>query len=171
MKKINISRLLIIFSLFIPITIYIIGDFLGTGIQFAFFRFQDTYLGSSIIPINQELGYVIDGIIQKQSAVSIILWILGSILIIGSLLITFCNRYSVTNKLKFAGIFIFCSSFIFLISTMIQYSPLFHGPAGTAIPVGLPVLFVIGGWMYMEGRKEEAGDEVDEVQGMVEESE
>ena len=27
------------------------------------------------------------------------------------------------------------------------------------IPVGLPVLFVIGGWMYMEGRNEEAGDE------------
>jgi len=33
------------------------------------------------------------------------------------------------------------------------------------------VLFVIGGWMYMEGRKEEAGVEEDEVQGDSEESE
>jgi hypothetical protein len=32
------------------------------------------------------------------------------------------------------------------------------------------VLFVIGGWMYMEGRKQEAGDEEEEVQGIVEES-
>jgi len=32
------------------------------------------------------------------------------------------------------------------------------------------VLFVIGGWMYMEGRKEEAGDEVVGVQGIAEES-
>ena len=34
-----------------------------------------------------------------------------------------------------------------------------------AIPIGLPVLIVIGGWMYMEGRKVEAGDEEDEVEG------
>jgi hypothetical protein len=27
-----------------------------------------------------------------------------------------------------------------------------------------PVLFVIGGWMYRVGRKEEAGDEEDEVE-------
>jgi hypothetical protein len=32
------------------------------------------------------------------------------------------------------------------------------------IPIGLPVLFVIGGWMYMEGQKKEAGDEEEEVQ-------
>jgi len=28
------------------------------------------------------------------------------------------------------------------------------------------VLIVIGGWMFMEGRKEEVGDEEDEVQGI-----
>ena len=31
--------------------------------------------------------------------------------------------------------------------------------------VCFPVLFVIGGWMYTEGRKEEVGDEEDEVKG------
>ena len=35
-----------------------------------------------------------------------------------------------------------------------------------SIPPGLPVLFVIGGWMYMEGQKEEAGAEGNEVQGI-----
>jgi len=32
------------------------------------------------------------------------------------------------------------------------------------------VLFVIGGWMYMEGQREETGDEDDDVQGIAEES-
>jgi len=32
------------------------------------------------------------------------------------------------------------------------------------------MLFTVGGWMYMEGRKEEAGDEEDGVQGIAEES-
>jgi len=32
------------------------------------------------------------------------------------------------------------------------------------------MFFTVGGWMYMEGRKEEAGDEDDEVQGIDEES-
>jgi hypothetical protein len=31
------------------------------------------------------------------------------------------------------------------------------------------MLFVIGGWMYMEGRKEETRDDDDEVQGIDEE--
>ena len=45
-------------------------------------------------------------------------------------------------------------------------------PAGIAIPIGLPVLFVIGGWMFMEGQKEEeAGDKERDVQGVVEEYE
>ena len=38
--------------------------------------------------------------------------------------------------------------------------------AFNTIPIGLAVLFVMGGWMYMEGRKEEVGDEVQEVQGI-----
>jgi hypothetical protein len=33
------------------------------------------------------------------------------------------------------------------------------------------VLFVIGGWMFIEGQKEEAGDLEEEVQGSNEESE
>ena len=170
MEKINFSRLLILISLCIPITIYIIGDFLGTGIQFILFRFQDTHLGTSIIPINQVFGYVINGIIQKQSAISIIVWILGFMLILASLIVTLNNQFSVYKKMKTAGIFICTSSVLFLISIFIQYGPLFHGPAGTAIPIGLPVLFVIGGWIYMEGHKEEAGDEEEEAQDIDDES-
>ena len=42
--------------------------------------------------------------------------------------------------------------------------------AVTAIPIGLSVLFVIGGWMYREGRRG-GWDEDQDVQGIDEESE
>ena len=54
---------------------------------------------------------------------------------------------------------------------MLQFGPYFHGPVGIAIPIGIPLMFVIGGWMYMEGQKEEAGNEDQDVQGIDEESE
>jgi len=38
------------------------------------------------------------------------------------------------------------------------------------ISIGIPVLFVIGCWMYMEGQKEEVGDEEDVGQGIAKES-
>jgi hypothetical protein len=41
--------------------------------------------------------------------------------------------------------------------TLVSRRPVDHGFAS-------PVLFVIGGWMYGVGRKEEAGDEEDEVE-------
>jgi hypothetical protein len=61
----------------------------------------------------------------------------------------------------------YCRLWIWLCHQLLQFH---SSPAGIAIPIGLPVLFVIGGWMYMEGQKEEAGDEKEEVQG-VEDSE
>ena len=46
-----------------------------------------------------------------------------------------------------------------------------HFTAVHVIPIGLPVLFVTGGWMYREGRKVEAGDEEEEDQWISEEYE
>jgi hypothetical protein len=55
------------------------------------------------------------------------------------------------------------SSDVFLRSYSFAVDPSIPGLAS-------PLLFVIGGWMYREGQKEEAGDEEDEVQGITDES-
>ena len=44
-----------------------------------------------------------------------------------------------------------------MISTMVQYGPLFHGPAGIAIPIGLPLLVVIG-YLLWEGHRRHRDD-------------
>jgi hypothetical protein len=153
---------------FIPFNIYIIGDWLGIGIQFLIWKFQYSSQGNSIITILQELQYIISGIIYGRSAISILIWIISLVFIVGSIFIIcyYRNELAGVNR---AGLFLMFSGITLLLSLICQYGPLFHGPSGLAIPIGLPVLFVIGSWMYMEGRKEEAGDDEEEVQGVGEE--
>jgi hypothetical protein len=151
----------------IPINIYIIGeDFVGAGIQFPFFRFQVSYLGNSFISIIQEISYIYQGVITGISSISLLFWIFGSLLLLLSIFIPFLKFRFIRNGNQFSGLMILFSGILFLISVVIQYGPYFFGPAGTAIPIGLPVMFVIGGWMYLEGRKEEDGDEEEEMQGI-----
>ncbi|MCU0629860.1 MAG: hypothetical protein MUF37_01750 [Methanoregulaceae archaeon] len=142
-----------------PINIYIIGDWQGVGVQFAFFRYQITTLGTSLIHSYQDIEYIKMGILGIKTALSTAFWIIGSIF----LTISFIYQMLYLKKFFITGLFVLFSSILYLVSIIIQYGPLFHGPAGTAIPIGLPVLFVIGAWMYMEGQKEEAGDEEEEV--------
>jgi hypothetical protein len=55
----------------IPLNIFIIGNWTGIGIQWAFVRFQITpAYGMSIIPMTHYLSWVITGILSARSAVS-----------------------------------------------------------------------------------------------------
>ena len=47
MNKFKISLLLQCLVFLIPVNIYVIGDWLGTGVQWVLFRYQQTYLGNS----------------------------------------------------------------------------------------------------------------------------
>jgi hypothetical protein len=167
MLKWHKTFLLAIFCLLLPINIYIIGDWIGAGIQSSFLRFQVTERGTSVISNIQEFNYLISGIISGRSAISISFWLLGFILLIGNIVVILAGNYIPPLKEK-VNIFCIIAGSCFLISLIVQYGPLFHGPAGIAIPIGLPVLFVIGGWIYIEGQKDEAGDEDDDMQAIIE---
>jgi hypothetical protein len=162
--------LLSVLLFFIPFNIYIIGDWLGIGVQFLIWNFQYSSQGNSIITILQEIQYIISGIIYGRSAIAILIWIISLVFIAGSIFII-CYYRNESVYIKRAGVLLVISGITLFLSIITQYGPLFHGPAGIAIPIGLPVLFVIGGWIYSEGCKEEAGDDEDEVQGIAEESE
>ncbi len=45
---------------------------------------------------------------------------------------------------------------------MDQYGPLFHGPAGIAIPIGLPLLVVIGYLLWKDAAGTGTVDECDD---------
>jgi len=46
----------------------------------------------------------------------------------------------------------------FLLSCVAQYGPLFHGPEGVCIPVGLPLVFAAA-WFVLRGEGEEENRE------------
>jgi hypothetical protein len=48
-----------------------------------------------------------------------------------------------------SGILGILSGILFLLSIILHYGPLFHNTSGIAIPLGLPILLLIGIWMYL----------------------
>ena len=92
MNKFKISLLLQCLVFLIPVNIYVIGDWLGTGVQWVLFRYQQTYLGNSLILITREITFVLSGTISGRSAISIALWAIGVLLfIIATVLVILAN--------------------------------------------------------------------------------
>ena len=137
-------------SLFlIPINIFVIGDWLAIGVQWELFRYLQSYLGNSLILFFRDIFYIASGAITGRSALAYGFNVAASIF----LLLALCVLLYVYLKksavyLKVAAIFTLAGGCLFLLSDMCLYGILFHGPAGFAIPVGVPVILVCGWWMY-----------------------
>jgi len=69
---------------------------------------------------------------------------------------------------KAAAIVTIAAGCLFLLADMTLYGILFSGPAGFAIPIGVPVILVCGWWMYRRefpDREEEDAAEENEDAG------
>ncbi len=143
------SFLLLVFSLFAPINFYLIGDSSGFGIQSIFFRYQKTYLGDNFITIVRDAEYVIGGIVGSRTALSYSIWVVGALIIVASLIILFSDQESSDTRLaRISGLLIMVAGALFLLSCIVQYGPLFHGPSGLSIPFGVPLIILIGYLLY-----------------------
>ena len=133
----------------IPINIYVIGDLLGTGVQWALFRYQQTYLGNSLILVTREITYVLNGTINGKSAITLILWAIGALLfIIATILVILANTNKDSSLIKQASLITITGGIIIAISILVKYGILLNSQSGFAIPVGIPIILVIGWWMY-----------------------
>ena len=83
---------LLAFTLVLPVNIYIIGDSIGAGLQFPFLRYQETYLGTNIITILHDFDYITSGTIGGRSALSILLWVLGTALLVAAIVYFVARR-------------------------------------------------------------------------------
>jgi len=137
-----ISSLILTFVL--PVNIYIIGDAIGAGLQFPFLRYQQTYLGSNIITLLRDLDYIVSGIITGRSALSILLWALGTLLLIIAIIYLIARwRKDYESFKKPHFLIVGGAGGAYLLSCVAQYGPTLHGPAGFAIPVGVPLIFAV----------------------------
>ncbi|ACL17696.1 hypothetical protein [Methanosphaerula palustris] len=144
------TEILLIVSILniIPFTIIIIGDWLGASIQSPWFTYIISYQGTSLISAYSNLGYVTSGILSPKSTISIVLWETGTVLLAAATCLLFYEHTNASPRHKVSGTLTILAGIAMLASLVQQYGPLLHGPAGIAIPVGLPLVFAVGWWVY-----------------------
>jgi hypothetical protein len=140
-----ISYVMGIFLLVFPINIYIIGDWIGVGIQSAIFNYKSTYLGTSLTHEFIEVNYTLSGAIQGKTALSIVAWFLGFLLLTAGLIaIVLGHHWEKSRAGQRSGYIFIVAGLLFLLSIFLQYGVLFFGPAGISVPVGIPLIFYFG---------------------------
>jgi hypothetical protein len=137
-RRIIVPFLLCLIFFFLPLQIFIIGENSGIGIQGAVYRYQVSDYGASLIPLPREAMFIINGIYTGKTALSIIAWIAGTVLLscttIFSLIYSQEGRPNMRRLISY-GILGSCA--FYLMSCITQYGILFSGPAGISVPIGI----------------------------------
>jgi len=138
----------------IPLNIYMWGNWLLVNVQWAFFRFQQSELGDCLVFGYQDISYIYFG--QNTGIFNIAaacLWTMGSIILFVGLIITI---YAYSNErssmLKNASFFTISGGIILGVSALCRFQ------GGFAIPIGVPIILIIGWWIYQENSNEEEID-------------
>lgn len=136
----------------LPLNIYVIGDRLGAGIQWALFRYQFTIGGESLISAARDAAFVLAGTISGKSGLAISLWSLSAALLLAYFVLTLWAVLSERESaIRAGGLILITCAILFLVSAMIQYGLFLHGAGGWCIPVGIPLLVVLGIWVCSGG--------------------
>jgi hypothetical protein len=149
MCKLKIPLIIQSLVFLIPINYYVIGQGMANGVQWALFRYQQDILGNNFYSITSDFLAVISGGLQGERALAVILWTMGTSLLVGC----FCLQLLILQKKKpgygkWIAITTVISGLIFLLSDVVQYGLLFHGAGGFCIPIGIPIIIVMGWLAY-----------------------
>lgn len=159
----RIPLILILLLFVIPLNLYVIGKWIGTGLQWALFRYQETSWGISLITLTRDFEYITGGVLTGKTAFSIALWGAGTILLIVAFLaLAAMIAEEMNDKVHLPGLLVIASGILYIASCMTQYGPFFSGPAGISIPLGIPLMLVVGWLIYSrtwQGNEKEAIDE------------
>lgn len=146
MIKYRNSFVLQILVFLIPLNIYMWGDWIIVDLQWAFFRFQSSPYGDSIIPINRDINYILVGQTSGiHPVLATLFWAAGgALLIAGLLVLIFCylnERSDLAGKVSY---FTIAAGIFYGLSAIERFV------GGFAIPIGVPIILFIGWWLYQE---------------------
>lgn len=144
MNKYRISLILQGLLLLIPLNIYMWGEWIIVDLQWALFRYQQSSYGNSLILGYKDINYIFVGqTTGLYNILATVFWTIGSILIIiGLLVIIKANLDKRSSVLKIASLFTITGGISFGLSALLRFF------GGFAIPVGVPIIFILGWWMY-----------------------
>lgn len=155
----KISLLLQCLLWVIPINIYVLGDWWGSGIQWAVFRYQQAFYNNenviSLILYNQEIQWILSGIITGKTILSVIIWGIGIVLLCtATLLIIYAIFKENEQHFRWGALLNIAGACAFTAAILNLYGITFHGPAGIAIPFGIPVILGVAYYQYKIAAKE-----------------
>jgi len=153
----------------LPQSIYVIGDYIAVGIRFPFFRYQlafqsisgpgdstTTNVIISVITVAREMQYIATGTIRNylgNTAIATYSWVAGLVVLFAAAaLIISWHFLDNPYHAKFPGPLIIVAGVLFLVWAMVQYGPLFSGPSGYSVPIGVPILWYCG-YQFMQAAK------------------
>jgi hypothetical protein len=122
----------------LPLQIFIMGDFTGIGIQGAVYRYQTSGYGTFFFPITREIVFVLNGTLSGRTALSVILWVSGTILLACTNVFAFLNiNDNNPTYYRQIALGLIASCVIYLGSCIAQYGFFFKGMSGISFPVGI----------------------------------
>jgi hypothetical protein len=159
-KEFRIPLILQALFFLIPLNIYIIGDWMGSGIQTLFFRYNQTNIGNSLIFLNREIYFLTSGLVTGKSAFASVFWLIGVVLIcIATILVIYAYFREKPEFIRYCAWFNIGGALLFTLSILIQYGLTLNGPSGIAIPFGIPVILGVAYFQYRSAADELAEDE------------
>jgi len=144
-KPILVGVMLLLLCFIIPLHVYSIGTGQGIGIQGSFYRYQETVYGPMIITLTQDISYVTSGIYSGRTALSIGLWVAGSIsLVITTLIYLIRPDCFHPYYPQLSGFLLIGAGVLYVASCVAQFGPRLYGSAGISLPYGGFLLMVLG---------------------------
>lgn len=155
-KKFPLSVLRLGYLLLFAIPVNIIWSHQETTLRWAFFQYQTTHSGSSIIPLTSKISFIILGGISGITGLSEILFCAGIIFLVLSYV---CLLSDIRNSIKKAGLGTIFGGCLLLGSTLLRNDIFFREGAGTGLPLGILAILVAGIFLCkLEAADEKRGD-------------
>ncbi len=165
----RISYAIMVLLFILPQSLYVIGDYMAVGIRFPLFRFQlvfqsisqpdgsiTTTITPSIITVVREIQFIPSGIVGSalgRTAVATYIWMAGLIVLLAAAaLVISWQVLDNPDHDRYPGPLIILAGGLFIIWAVIQFGPLFSGPVGYSIPVGIPFLWYCG-YQFIQAAK------------------
>jgi hypothetical protein len=146
MNRFKLSLIFQCLIFLIPLNIYMWGDWILVNVQWAFFRYQQSPYGNSLILGFKDMLYIING--QSTGLYNVaaaVFWTAGVLILLAGLIITIvAHTREESEKLKTAAYFTLAGGIFLGLSALCRFN------GGFAIPVGVPIILIIGWWMCKE---------------------
>lgn len=139
------DQLLAVLMLIIPVNIFFSARFNGFGAQFPLFRTDGDNFVYSIVPITEDLNFV---------TLWLVLWIFGVGILISGIILSFLEQENIRQSFRRTGILLAVSGIFFILSVMLQYNFKFSRQEIMIIPLGIPVMMLLGWWIYRDANNQ-----------------